>query len=273
MFQQAVDVIRELPGIYHLRRARYKRIFFSGKSRSWALWGAYRSMDEARAQIGDPAKATYDNKQIVDVNLDWFSRVSLFDYPVIYWLARLLNERKLRSLVDFGGHIGVKYYAYRDHLSIPEDFLWQVVDVPAMIERGKQKADSQGLQALKFFDDISAAQPCELLFCSGSLQYAPNTIDEVVSKMTSRPKYIVINKLGVLPDRELVSLENFESSWIPYRIHSLQKFNQSLVNIDYKLVDSWAIEERTYDVPFIEEAKNIKSVGQVWVCKRSNPLG
>ena len=37
-----------------------------------------------------------------------------------------------RRLFEFGGHVGVAYYAYRSHLTLPEGFSWTVCDVPAV---------------------------------------------------------------------------------------------------------------------------------------------
>ena len=115
MLDKIVDFIRMMPGVYQLRKARCKRAFFS-RNEYWGLWGDYRSFEHARQQINDPNKSTFDNDGVVDVCLEWFSQTSLFDYPIIYWLLRLIDEKKIDSMGDFGGHVGVKDYAYKNRI-------------------------------------------------------------------------------------------------------------------------------------------------------------
>lgn len=264
MLQDYVDFIRMMPGIYQLRRRRYERKFFSTTRECWGLCGAYQSMEHARQQVPDLKKSTYDDDDIVEVNLEWFSTLSLFDYPVLYWLSRLIGEHEVDSIVDFGGHVGVKYYAYSDRLQFPESFKWCVVDVPAMVQRGKEKARELGISHLMFIADIEAAPATKLLFCSGSLMYADLSIDQIVSKMVARPEYILINKLAVLPDQEVFSLEGFGVSRVPYHVFNLKQFNEAISKLNYELIDIWEIEDRTHEIPFVEYAQEVKSIGQVW---------
>ena len=230
----------------------------------WGLWGDYPSLEFARQQIADQSKSTYDNDDVVDISLEWFSRVSLFDYPILYWLLRFINEKNIDSIMDFGGHIGVKYYAYQGYIRLPDSFKWRVVDVPAMVHRGKEKAKEEGIKNLEFFSDVEEVPATSVLFSSGSLMYADISIDQVVSNMLVRPSYILINKLAVLPDTEVISLEGFGHSCIPYRVFSLRRFNEAVSNLDYELIDSWEIEDRTHSIPFVERAHEVKSIGQVW---------
>ena len=115
-----------------------------------------------------------------------------------------------------------------------------------------------------FVADIEAAPVAELLFCSGSLMYADLRVDQIVSKMVSKPEFILINKLAVLPDREVFSLEGFGVSRIPYHVLNLTRTNAAISNLNYELVDSWEIEDRTHEIPFVEYAQEVKSIGQLW---------
>ena len=263
MISELAEFVRNLPGVYSLRRARQKRRFFFAEQ-TWGLWGDYASMSEARTHTGDPNGSSYDNDDVVDLNLDYFSRFLVFDYPVAYWLRRIITEEAVDSLVDFGGHVGVKYYSYRDRLQLPDNFKWCVVDVAAMVRRGQQRAAESGTTHLTFFTEVSQAPASPLLFCSGSLPYVEETIDEIIRKMVKRPRYVVINKLAVLPDRQVIALEGFGLRRIPYRVLSLVEFNSRLAALDYEMLDSWDIPERQHSIPFVDHAKAVKSVGQVW---------
>jgi len=264
MLDEVADAIRNTPGVYRLRKLRYERRFFSNPGDYWGLLGSFASMEEARRYTDHPEFASYDNEAVVDVLLDYFSTLSLFDYPVLYWLNRLIDEESLESLVDFGGHVGVKYYAYTNHVRLPSTFKWAVVDVPAMVRRGEKKSREAGSPHLEFHTRIEDAPHTSLLFCSGSLMYVNQRIDQIVPAMKAKPDYLLINKLAVLPDKEIVALEGFGNVCVPYRVFSDKHFRRSVDEMGYELVDSWEIPDRTHSVPFVDEARGIKSIGQVW---------
>jgi putative methyltransferase (TIGR04325 family) len=236
------------------------RRFFSG-SGPWDLWGDFSSQESALNFIkGKPN--SYDDSDIAGINVDAFCRVSNFDYPVIFWLSRIIQSST--GMTDFGGHIGVKYYAYRDYLQIPNDFSWNVVDVAAVRKKGEIVSIERQASTLRFFPSVKNVPEAEILMCSGSLQYCPESIEEIVTQLPSQPEWIIINKLSVVSTREFVALENFGSSWIPFRIHQQESFTERVRALGYELVDSWEIPNRLYDVPFTEVGENMRSVGQVW---------
>ena len=45
------------------------------------------------------------------------------DYPLLFWFSELFREGAT-SVFDFGGHIGVKYYAFQRYLPYPDNLRW-----------------------------------------------------------------------------------------------------------------------------------------------------
>jgi len=260
VLERIVDNVKSLPGLYQLRKRRYRRQFFSGNG-YWGLWGDFDTYQAALDYVGKPERSTYDHEEIVPVNLAAFKEVSAFDYPVIFWLKKVLNAESCKALVDFGGHVGVKFYAYRGHLNLPKDFKWQVVDVPAMVDAGSAQSESD---LLAFYSDITLTTPASILLCSGSLQYSPETIDEVIEKLHCKPEWIVVNKVSVVETRTFFALENFGKSWIPFRIYERRAFEGLISKKGYVKRDEWEISGRRYDVPFTPAGKSMRSIGQVW---------
>ena len=262
MLQEMVQRIRSLPVVKQMRKSRWKRNFFDAPDGSWGLYGGFTSISEARKAI--PKSSTYDDDRLVDMNVDYFSRVHLFDYPLLFWLSKLISQASAKRVVDFGGHVGVKFYAFRDYLTLPEDFDWHVVDVETMVRRGREKAAAAGETRLSFSTDLASAPPSRVLICSGSLSYVEDNLADLVKRCVLRPAFVITNKVSVLDGKEIVTLEGFGASIIPYRMLDGRTLNASMQGLGYQLVDHWEIPDRKFSIPHVAEAQAVVNIGQVW---------
>ncbi len=183
-------------------------------------------------------------------------QIHLFDYPVILNLLMVRNQ--IKSLIDFGGHIGVKYYAYKRLLPNINELIWKVVDVPFCVERGRKEASQRGATNLSFSSDILEAGECDLLLISGALQYVTPSIGELLDSMVCFPRLIIINKLPVHFGPDYYTIENFGKAKIPYRIFNKNQFDSQLILRDYNKIDTWTIPSREISIPFYRE-----EVGQI----------
>jgi hypothetical protein len=61
-------------------------------------------------------------------------QIYFYDYPGLFWLGRSIDAG-LTRVFDLGGHIGIKYYAFRRVLSYPDSLRWTVCDVPSVVEQ------------------------------------------------------------------------------------------------------------------------------------------
>ena len=69
-----------------------------------------------------------------------------------------------------------------------------VIDVPAVVARGREFAIQRGAPAaLEFSDAIDDIDGVDVVFASGSLQYLPETLTDVLRRNDRRPRRIVIN--------------------------------------------------------------------------------
>jgi putative methyltransferase (TIGR04325 family) len=90
------------------------------------------------------------------------------DYPVMFWLARLLPDAKL--LFDLGGNVGNRYLAFRSHLTYPDNFTWLVNDVPEVVALGRTLAQQEAAPHLLFTTDFARLREADILLASGVLQ-------------------------------------------------------------------------------------------------------
>ena len=258
----ALYLMSNLPGIVHVRRLYHKTRFFHGGGDYVRFWGAFETAEAARKHLADECPSNYAEADLTEVNRESFLQVHLFDYPIIFWLNKIQGEYK--SLIDFGGHIGVKYYAYEKFLPHLQGINWTVVEVPFAVERGRKEASERGASNLTFSDSLDNKQ-CDVLFISGAMQYASKSIGELLDSMHSFPRLIILNKLPVHLGADLYTLENFGNAKIHYRIFNKDNFDELLHRRGFRKIDTWTIPSREITIPFAEEqVKKMEMQGQVW---------
>jgi putative methyltransferase (TIGR04325 family) len=252
--------LSKLPGLGRVRRSgRLNALLRLGHG---DLWGRFSTRDEAAAFLRPQHRVTYDDPQIAEINVDHFSRVHSFDWPVLFFLQQALSEGRLTRLTDFGGHLGVKYDAYRSLLDFPAGFTWQVVDVPTICVHGRQRLQAEPAP-LAFHERIEDA-PCDVLLCSGALQYADKTPEEVAGKLPYRPSMILLNKLPIASASGYYTLENFGRGRMPYRVFSKAELDASRERLGYTDVAEW-IAPHPHEVVHHQTGHDrIQMIGQAW---------
>lgn len=258
MIRRVTKRIARHPAVRWARGRAYEREFLTG--RGGRFFGAFSSLDDAQRWDPSTSNAAYDDASLVDMNLDGFLEIQLFDWPVIFFLREAIGSNGLRSLTDFGGHIGVKYYAYAPHVSLPPDFRWQVVELDAMVRAGEETRNGRTAPHLSFHRELGEARSA-LLLCSGSLQYVELAPNEIVER-AGEPETLVLNKVPLTDGDDFWTLENFSGRRIPYRVFDAEAFRLSLRDRGYELEASWRIRERDFAVPFRDRAAQM--FGMVW---------
>ncbi len=173
-------------------------------------------------------------------------------------------------MVDFGGHVGAKFYAYRDVIRFNLDFKWQIIDVPAVCEEGRSRL-KQGDESLVYSDSTANLVGCDVLLCSGSLQYCNESIDEIILKMPARPRVIILNKVA-LSDEEFYTLEAFLDSRMPYRIFT-QKHLDTVRDLNgYNRFAHWEIPDMGFTVPHQRGKSMVHLVGEIWMDRNDKLL-
>jgi putative methyltransferase (TIGR04325 family) len=239
-----------------LRRYRYARHF--QRTREKGLhYGVFASFEEALAAAPAERPVGYDHPHGADLSVPGgahlLDAVNPRDYPVLFWLARLLASGA-RSVFDFGGHLGVKYHAYRKYLAYPDDLRWLVCEVPAVAEAGRALArERPGGAGLAFTSRLEDADGYDVFFASGSLQYLPTPLHRIVEGLGRRPQHLVINGLPLTDGPGFVTLQSDGHGFSPYWIQNRRQFASDLEAAGYALQDSWRIPEKHCLIPFHEE--------------------
>src|SRR5579872_3774738 len=136
--RRALRAIAFSPPVRVWLQARYEQHFATAE-RAHLFRGVYGSFDEAARAAPNSKPIGYDNPGPASMYRDLLDTVHPSDYQVLFWLARVIGPQTKR-LFDFGGHVGTRYYSLRTRLALPESLVWQVMDVPAVVQAGRRLA-------------------------------------------------------------------------------------------------------------------------------------
>jgi len=233
-----------------VREAAYKRKFIENPESEHLFMGSYESFEAAQANV-PPGKAIgYDNAE--EAKKIYSHQLYFYDYPGLFWLGRALEEG-MRSVFDLGGHVGIKYYAFRRVIPYPANLHWTVCDVPGVVQTGRELAIQREVTSqLDFTTDFHDASGYDVLYAAGSLQYLPLQMSEMLAQLPVKPKRIVINTAATHPDRTLYTLNSIGFAVCPYRIQHHDALQNELVEAGYKRLDAWRNEGKPIEIPFVE---------------------
>ena len=170
----------------------YRRKFLDNTDENLFM-GSFDSFAAAEAGA-PPSKAVgYAN---ADAGELYSPQIYFYDYPSLFWLGRSIDAG-LTRIFDLGGHVGIKYYAFRRVLSYPDTLRWTVCDVPGVVESGRAMAVKREATAqLAFTTDYRDASGCDVLYASGSLQYLPVRMDAILSSLAMRETMKAVRLVG-----------------------------------------------------------------------------
>ncbi|QSI30485.1 methyltransferase, TIGR04325 family [Variovorax sp. RKNM96] len=226
----------------------YRQKFLNNQDENLFM-GSFESF--AAAEAGAPPSKAVGYDHAAAANL-YSPQIYFYDYPGLFWLGRSIDAG-LTRIFDLGGHIGIKYYAFRRVLTYPDSLRWTVCDVPSVIENGRAVAEQREVTAqLAFTTDYREASGCDVLYASGSLQYLTVRIDEILSSLAVKPRRIVLNTTAVHPERTIYTLNSIGVAVCPYRIEHHDGLLQTLTRSGYRKRDVWRNEGKLIEVPFVD---------------------
>ncbi len=241
-----IEKLRQLPVVKNLLEERYRR-YFQSATECHLFRGVYASFADAAASIPVHRRSGYDQPEPASMYQDELGELRPTDYPVLFWLDRLLQATT--SIVDFGGHVGVKYYAFSKYLSIPENYSWTVCDVPAVAAAGAELAAREGAP-IKFVSSLRDAGAHDILFCSGSLQYLEASLAEMLAELDGLPRHVVVNSTPMSDLPEYFTVNNIGTAFCPYKIQNVARFTEDMQRLGYEVVDRWQNLGKACPIPF-----------------------
>jgi putative methyltransferase (TIGR04325 family) len=238
-----------LASLQPMTPSAYRRKFLDNQDENLFM-GSFDSFADAEAGAPESKPVGYDNAEAAwEV---YSHQIYFWDYPGLFWLSRSIDAG-MRRVFDLGGHVGIKYYAFKRVLPYPGGLHWTVCDVPGVVQTGRELAVRREATAqLDFTTDYREASGCDVLYVSGSLQYLPTRIGEILGALEHKPKRIVMNTTAVHPERTIYTLNSIGFAVCPYRIQHDEELWAELRQAGYKRRDAWRNEGKPIEVPFVE---------------------
>ncbi len=230
-----------------MRRKKYDKDFKDNRDNN-LFRGLYPSFAAAEAALPGGDRRGYDQPEAAAMYRGMLGSIRDHDYPVLYWLSRITTP--LRSVFDYGGHIGLLYYAMHEHLTLSADFRWVVKDVPAVNASGRSMASVKKAKHLEFADDIEAASACQVFLASGSLQYVEANLTQLLDGLTTCPRHLILNLTPLDMHGGFFTVNSIGTAFCPYKVSSYQEFLSSLEQRGWEVIDTWKNPGKFCHVPF-----------------------
>ena len=240
-----------------LRGQLHRRRFF--RTRGWRNlhWGVFDSFEAANAfsrEHGEPPRFDMDQQR-------WLAdkqRLMAHDYPMLFWLERLLTSpegQRFERVCDLGGSVGVSYLALSPYLSLPPQLVWEVCELPDVAEFGRKVASERGMQQhLHFSTDMGQAlQGADILFTAGTIQYIDEPLETLLGAAAKPPRHVFINRLPLTTGSTFVTLQNSGVAVHPYRIRNDAEFVEAMNRLGYRVVDRWICLQNSTHIPLHPE--------------------
>jgi putative methyltransferase (TIGR04325 family) len=245
---RALDKIARFPLVKHYFQRQYEAAFKNNRNQNF-FRGVFPTFEEAEQSAPKTRPVGYDNSAAASLYVDRTRQIYATDYPVMFWLRKILDEGNSRFF-DLGGHIGVSYYSYQRYLTYPSTLRWMVHDVPAVMEQGRRYASEKDRDGyLGFCDNFEDANHMDLLMAQGSLQYLPDTLAERLQKLTMPPRHLLLNLTPLHDTSSYFTLQSIGAAFCPYRITAVIEFIKSFEALGYSMVDHWHNPEKTCLIP------------------------
>jgi putative methyltransferase (TIGR04325 family) len=240
-----------------LRGELHRRRFFSTRGWRNLHWGVFDSFEAANAfsrEHGEPPRFDMDQRR-------WLAdkqRLMAHDYPMLFWLERLLTSpegQRFERVCDLGGSVGVSYLALSPYLTLPPQLVWEVCELPDVAEFGRQVASERGMQEhLHFRSDMDQAlEGADILFTAGTIQYIDEPLEQMLGKLAKAPRHVFINRLPLTTGSTFVTLQNSGVAVHPYRIRNDAEFVDAMSRAGYQVVDRWVCLQNSTHIPLHPE--------------------
>ncbi len=241
---------RMLPGLRGILERSYRRRFAHHGNDFNAYYGVFPTFAAALAHAPTTRPVGYDNAEGAALYAARTRYILACDYPALFWLERLFREGA-RSVFDLGGHIGIKYYAFRRYLDYPSELRWTVCELPMIVAAGAAWArDHDAEHQIGFTEKREDANAQDVLFASGSLQYLDYTLIELLDRLAVPPRHILVNVLPLHPQKSFFTVQNMGTHYCAYRIQAMGEFMDELKRRGYETRDHWDQPDRRCDIPF-----------------------
>jgi len=238
-----------------LSKSRHKHRFAHDGYGSFL--GVFDTFEQAIESAPKTKNIGYDSAELAreyaqmleDNNWEGSGRViASYDYPVLFWLSQIISQDS--SVFDFGGNVGIHFYAYRNYINAIKDMQWMICEVPEIAKIGKAIAQNRNIPNLNFTSEFNDLKAKNIFIASGSIQYMQNLAQKLSLNL---PRHLLINRLPLYDGEQFVTLQNGGKVFYPQYVFNKANFITELECLGYKLMDIWEDKIDSCIIPFHPE--------------------
>ena len=202
--------------------------------------GIYPTYQAAIQAIPQGTAIGFDDAAVPELYLNHHFVLNQNDYPVLFWLAKILKPGS--ATFDFGGGLGQCWYSYEPYLSVLNQTQWIVCDLPAFDKQGQELARQQGATDLLFTSDLQNCADAGVFMGNGALQYAADDLPGLLSKLVMPPEHVLINRVPMYDGEGYYTIQRTRhNSYAPHRVMNRKELCRGMLQIGYQEEDSWEI--------------------------------
>lgn len=239
----------------HYRELEYERQFVTDEAYG-CFRGVYETFEKAIQSAPTTKSIGYNNSELAQEyqqGIELETAVQSYDYPVMLWLNSIFRINSVDiSIFDFGGNVGIHFYAYEKYIKYPENLKWIICDLPEILKAGKALSERRQRSELVFTDKFEEASEKDIFLASGSVQYVEN-LSSSLSALSKKPKHLLINRLPLYEGTQFVTLQNGGKVFYPSYVFNKTDFIHSLKKLGYEMVDIWEDRVDSCIIPFHPE--------------------
>jgi putative methyltransferase (TIGR04325 family) len=250
-WRDAVLDAGRLPLVGNAVAGAYRRHFNRAHGRHVRLFqGIFTDYAAAAAAVPSGWRSGYDNAASAERVFDEWLEVYPNDYPVMFWLAKIVANARL--VFDWGGNVGLKYFAYRKYVDYPPSMTWLVNDVPAVVEFARntvRREESRNLRFTTALDEIAGA---DVLLAAGVLHFIENPL-AALRTLPALPPHLLLNKVPAYGAPSAWTLHNMGTAMCPYRLFNRDELVSAIEGLGYELIDEWKFPDVWCAIPFFPD--------------------
>jgi putative methyltransferase (TIGR04325 family) len=249
LWQALIEEAACIPAVRAALNRSYKREFDATRGSARIFYGIYRSFPEAIRDIPPGSPEGHDSEAVA-LRLAGGGQVRPSDYPILFWLHKLLPDCRL--LFDLGGGVGISYFGYRRLLEFPAGMTWLIDELPAVAALGALSASTESDPALRYTSSIDELAHADILLASGSLHLIENPFD-LLRSAAALPPHFLINKVPLVDRPAAVTLHNLGPAFCAYHLFNRAQFVGQVRSLGYELQHEWATPDLSARIPYFPE--------------------
>lgn len=215
-------------------------------------FGVFATFEEGWRAARQASSDSHEHPSIADLHIDLAKTLRPSDYAVLYWLLRLASQEL--NIFDFGGNVGNLYYSYRPYLQQLGALHWTVLDLPAVVERGRAIAHDRDARELRFANSAGEVPSRFILLVSGSFHYWEGSVQAFLEQFPTPPEHVLLNRTPIHEkEPTFVTVQRTESCAFPCMVRNANELMNAFSKQGYTTKDRWRALELSIENPLFPD--------------------